>query len=119
MMLVVVFLLLPVIMSGASLELPGAGCHAGNCCVVAACHAHEAEDEPAAHDHHHHRHAHERIQLLSDAGMRDAAPNVAAFSSQTEKPGMHCKLCVMQMHWDLTLLAAPPPYPGYLVPKRC
>lgn len=101
MMLVVVFLLLPVIMSGASLELPGAGCHAGNCCVVAACHAHE------------------RIQLLSDAGMRDAAPNVAAFSSQTEKPVMHCKLCVMQMHWDLTLLAAPPPYPGYLVPKRC
>ena len=119
MMLVVVFLLLPVIMSGASLELPGAGCHAGNCCVVAACHAHEAEDEPAAHDHHHHRHAHERILLLSDAGMRDAAPTVAAFAAQTEKPVMYGKLLVEQVRCSLPLLAAPPPYLGYLVPQRC
>lgn len=119
MMLVVVFLLLPVIMSGASLELPGAGCHAGNCCVVAACHAHESADVPAAHDHHHHRHAHERILLLSDAGMRDAAPTVAVFFSRAEKPAMHGDFSVMHKHWGILLLAAPPPYLGYLVPKRC
>ena len=119
MMLVVVLLLLPVIMTGASLELPGAGCHAGNCCVVAACHAHEAEDEPAAHDHHHHRHAHERILLLSDAGMRDAAPTVAAFASLAEKAVMHCKFLEMAERCSLPLLAAPPPYRGYLIPQRC
>ena len=119
MMLVVVFLLLPVIMSGAALELPGAGCHAGNCCVVAACHAHGVEDAPAVHDHHHHRHAHERILLLSDAGLRDTAPTLVDFAALSETPTMYYNLLVKLERCSLALLAAPPPYPGYLVPQRC
>ena len=118
MMLVVVLLLLPVIMTGASLELPGAGCHAGNCCVVAACHAHEVEDAPAVHDHHHHRHAHERIQLLRDAGLRDSSPSVAAFDALPASPSLRFT-SLEQAHCSPYLLAAPPPYRGYLIPQRC
>ena len=67
-MLVVVMLLLPVFLTGASLEIPGEGC-SRHCCQQERCAPHAGESsESGAHTHHHHRH--DSISLLCDAGQR-------------------------------------------------
>ena len=67
-MLVVVMLLLPVFLTGASLEIPGEGC-SRHCCQLEHCAPYAGEpSESGAHTHHHHRHG--SISLLCDAGQR-------------------------------------------------
>ncbi|MEE1264855.1 MAG: hypothetical protein UHH87_01055 [Akkermansia sp.] len=67
-MQVVVMLLLPVFLAGASLEVPGEGC-AHHCCQLEHCAPHAGElPDAGLHDHHHHRHG--SISLLCDVGQR-------------------------------------------------
>lgn len=119
-MLAVVLLLLPVFMTGASLEVPGARCSVQNCCVMAHCHEHDSAGAGHAcqmHDQHHH-HVHERILLLLDAGAK--APSVAAVAvAQAPQafvylPASVCDEVLMEEAWR-----HPPPYPGYRHPQRC
>ncbi len=119
-MLAVVLLLLPVFMTGASLEVPGARCSVQNCCVMAHCHEHDSAGAGHAcqmHDQHHH-HVHERILLLLDAGAK--APSVAAVAvAQAPQafvflPASVCDEVLMEEAWR-----HPPPYPGYRQPQRC
>lgn len=122
MMLVVVLLLLPVFLTGASLEVPGAGCGTHNCCVLASCHGHhgccDATDEAQLHGCHHHHHTHERIYLLSDAGLRSDSMNAVVSAA--------CAPCGLIRMWprafEKTVLAyhtGAPPYRGHMAPLRC
>lgn len=121
MMLVVVLLLLPVFLTGASLEVPGVGCDAQNCCLMSNCHGH-AEcapvEGPQVHGHRHHHHSHDRIYLLCDAGLRTgqmplAAPLVAV-------PEWFVRVLPLVHVQPLQPCGnAPPLYPGHVVPLRC
>lgn len=119
-MLVVVFLLLPVFLTGASLELPGAGCGTHHCCALVPCmgHAHVAEQgKKAAHDHHHP--AHERIMLLCDAGQRsDRGALQATMPAQSSMTigVVHRLWQALQMPGEPRVLFS---YTGFLSPLRC
>lgn len=120
-LLVVVFLLLPVIMTGASLEVPGVNCGSHNCCMMARCcdsHGHLEQGNVAGLEHHHHRHAHERILLLRDAGMRDTNVCVSSAVSQSCLPGVFAVLSLRLLPMD-SMATGAPPYCGYLSPLRC
>ena len=120
MMLVVVLLLLPVFLTGASLEVPGVGCNALNCCALTHCHAGDSHvrHENCAMEHCHHHHSHERILLLVDAGLREyghvaAMPPVPVFL-----PGASVPSCYGQTI-ELTVYPEVPPYAGHIAPLRC
>lgn len=120
-LLVVVFLLLPVIMTGTSLEIPGANCDSHNCCMLARCsesHRHMEQENPGGVEHHHHRHAHERILLLRDAGMRDAHVCVSTPVCRTSPPCVYTVLSRLIGAMEPCATGAPP-YCGYLSPLRC
>lgn len=121
MMLVVVLLLLPVLMTGASLEVPGARCNVQNCCLLAHCHGcgeAAAEDAQGVHGHHHHPHRHYKMLLLNDAGQRmnhelvsvPVVPVPASHCSGLEAPRLVCALLQY---------TGPPPYGGHVAPLRC
>ena len=121
MMLVVVLLLLPVLMTGASLEVPGAGCSVQNCCVLANCHGHAEEIDAAgqqADGHHHHTHRHERILLLNDAGQRADCRQVAIPAAGVPRLAGVCQSRTTPVVLR-PLVTGPPPYGGYEVPLRC
>lgn len=118
--MVVVFLLLPVFMTGASLEVPGADCCAHNCCMVAQCAGHAGADElPEGWSaHHHERHAHDRILLLRDAGLRDARTVVP------QLPVVQVAVGTIEVQGDERplpepIVTGPPLYGGFLLPQRC
>lgn len=121
MMLVVVMLLLPVLMTGASLEVPGSGVHALNCCLPVCCNGHAshcAEPDECMLEHRHHHHCHECIRLLMDAGLRyQYSPVVVSGISRVDIP---CPVrrgrCFLPRQLQLNTA---PPYPGYLAPLRC
>lgn len=121
MMLVVVLLLLPVLMTGASLEVPGAGCSVQNCCVLANCHGHAEEIDAIgqhADGHHHHSHRHERILLLNDAGQRTDCRQVAIPAAGVPRLADVCLSRTTPVVLR-PLVTGPPPYGGYALPLRC
>lgn len=118
-MLVVVLLLLPVIVTGASLEVPGVRCSVQNCCAMAHCGEHE--ELGAAHDcllHGHHHHHHERIQLLFDAGGKAPVAVVAGVVCEPP-PFAFCSAFAWGNMPAVEAWLHPPLYPGYMHPQRC
>ena len=119
MMLVVVLLLLPVFLTGASLEVPGVGCNALNCCALTHCHAGDSHvHENCAMEHRHHHHSHERILLLVDAGLRECGHVVALLPSPVFVPAASVPSCCGQA-FELIVYPEVPPYAGHVAPLRC
>lgn len=118
--MVVVFLLLPVFMTGASLEVPGADCCAHNCCLVAQCAGHAGADElpEGWSTHHHERHAHDRILLLRDASLRDPR-TVAPLPLLAQVPVVPVQELEDALVVTELVAQGPPPYGGFLCPQRC
>lgn len=118
--MVAVFLLLPVFVTGASLEVPGVDCCPHHCCMSAQYAGHAGADElpEGWSDHHHERHAHDCILLLRDAGLRDAR-TVAPRSSVVQMP----MVAVVEQGDESPLtepaVMRPPLYGGFLLPQRC
>lgn len=119
MLVVVLLLLLPVFVTGASLEVPGARCSVQNCCAMAHCGEHEELGE--SHNcllHGHHHHYHERIQLLFDAGMKPASSAAVAVLNAPQPFVFHLEGSIAgEIQTDEA--PRPCPYPGYRRPLRC
>ncbi len=120
MMLVVVLLLLPVFLTGASLEVPGVGCNALNCCALTHCHAGDSHvrHENCAMEHCHHHHSHERILLLVDAGLREYGHVAALLPVADFVPGTGVPACCKRA-FVLAVYPEVPPYAGHIAPLRC
>lgn len=120
-MLAVVLMLLPVLMTGASLEVPGAGCNMQNCCLVAQCHGHVDCGLPEGESigsHQHHQHSHDRILLLRDAGLRAPCLQLSAPVVQVPRTLVY-DLYRACSHLQLMGECAVPPYLGHVSPLRC
>lgn len=121
LLVVAMFMLLPVMMSGALYGLPGADCVAHSCCGLHHCCAHETQTmheqgRCAEHDHRHHQH--ERMQLMREDARRAEAPAPAAVVEST------CHATHELPHWVVPGASSetgnlPPLYGGYLRPRRC
>lgn len=121
-MLVIVLLLLPVFLTGASLEVPGVRCEAYHCCACLPCHAHAIcaghQEGCLLHDHRHQQHHHGRILLLHDAGLR-VGGNLAVLPAAPLVPRSAGGAPRASVKAAALLWSGPPLYSGHLNPLRC
>jgi len=121
LLVVAMFLLLPVMMSGALYGLPGPWCAVHSCCALHHCCAHELQGMEGlgkCAEHEHGCHFHERLQLMSEVARRaDFCPPVAV--AEPEAWSMNQVVSRVLSRVSLVPARVPSLYGGYLRPQRC
>ena len=121
-LLLVVILLLPAMLTGTLLEVPGGGCVSHSCCRLVHCtpHAHGMHaGDTVCNEHHHPHHCYVRLQLLREDAPRLHGPLVASvFPAQP----VNDSAVITAGQWlPLFMLSRyiPPEHTIYLNSRRC